>query len=81
MAMRQSTLEKRVKEGKRQPKSLPLSQTGTKILFIEAPKDNYISYLNFEDEYGRYLGTLDPIDDRKALRQLQRWVNRCLGVK
>lgn len=81
MAMRQSTIEKRIKEGKRQPKSLTLHPTGIKILFIEAPNDNYLSYLNFEDEYGRYLGTLDPIDSRKDLRQLQRWVNKVLGDK
>jgi DUF438 domain-containing protein len=76
--MRQSTLEKRIKEGKKQPKEFLLGPTGTKVQFVDAPNDNYIAYLRFEDEYGRYLGALDPQRDRKVLRQLQRWVNKCL---
>lgn len=77
MAMRQKTLEKLIKAGKTQPKFIPL-ETHTKIQFNQAPNKNYMSYLRFEDEYGRYLGALDPERDRKALRQLQRWVDNCL---
>lgn len=76
--MRQSTLERRIKEDKEQPKFLTLNETGTKIQFTDAPNDNYIPYLRFEDEYGRFLGALNPSCHRKALRQLQRWVNKCL---
>ena len=77
--MRQSTLEKKIKEGKTQPKHIPLEDTGTKVQFISMGGDeNYISYLRFEDEYGRYLGSLDGISHRKKLRQLQRWVDKCL---
>ncbi len=79
--MRQSTLEKRIKEGKRAPKHIELYQTGTKIQFCEAPNENYISYFRFEDEYGRYLGSLDSEEHRKQLRQLQRWLNKILKNK
>lgn len=76
--MRQSTLEKLIKAGKVQPKSFVLEFTGTQIQFHEAPNNNYLHYIRFEDEYGRYLGSLDSEGHRKKLRQLQRWVNKCL---
>jgi hypothetical protein len=76
--MRQKTLEKKIKAGKTQPKFFQLETTGTKVKFIDAPNKSYIPYLVFEDEYGRYLGYLDPACTRKDLRQLQRWVNKCL---
>ncbi len=78
MAMRQSTLERKIKAGKVKPKFIKLKTTGTKIKFIEAPNDNYLSYFTLEDEYGRLLGYLDPYDTRKDLRQLQRWVDKAL---
>ena len=77
--MRQSTLERKIKEGKPQPKEFLLDRTGTAIQFIKAPNKDYMSYLRFQDEYGRYLGALDPERDRKTLRQLQRWINQCLA--
>lgn len=76
--MRRSTLEKRIKEGKCPPEHIRIDPTGTAIQFNEAPNKNYLSYLRFQDEYGRYLGSLDPEQHRKQLRQLQRWVNKCL---
>ena len=77
--MRQSTLEKKIKAGKTEPKFISLDRTGTKILFVDAGKSkDYISYLVFEDEYGRHLGSLDQNWDRKKLRQLQRWVDKTL---
>lgn len=81
MAMRQSTIEKKIKAGKTQPKYVSLETTGTKIKFIPAPNDGYVPYLVFEDEYNRYLGYLDPQCTRKDLRQLKRWVDKCLARK
>ena len=77
MAMRRSTLERRIKEGKKQPKRLHVVP-GVTALFIEAPNKDYLSYLNFEDGFNRYLGSLDPIENRKELRQLQRWIDKIL---
>ena len=77
MVMRQSTIEKRIKAGKRQPDKF-ITLSGGKIQFIEAPNSDYLSYLRFEDAHGNYLGALDGNWDRKHLRQLQRWVYKCL---
>jgi len=79
--MKQSTLEKRIKEGKRQPKRIELGNSELSILFIEAPNKNYISYLNFQDGYGGYIASLDPEENRKELRQLERWIKKCLENK
>lgn len=76
--MKEKTIEKRIKARKTLPKYIPLD-TGTKIQFNEAPNKYFLHSLRFEDEYGRYLGALDRNWNRKALRQLQRWVNKCLG--
>ncbi len=79
--MKQSTLEKKIKAGKTQPKEILLDRTGAKIQFVSAPNKDYIPYLRFEDGCGHYLGALDMNWDRKKLRQLQRWVNKTLGDK
>ena len=76
--MRQKTLEKKIKAGKIQPKSIVLTRSGTEILFIPAPNKDYVPYFNFRDGQGKYLGSLDPQWDRRELRQLQRWINKML---